>query len=436
MSRPESRPPLRVAVAGLGHVGSETVRLLRSCGAGKDAEARLTAVCDRRVQSRADRLGLPKSVARVADCRRLLSDPDIDAVVELFGGVRTARPLVLGALRAGKHVVTANKHLMAEHWREISQAAARSGAALRFEAAVAGGIPILQAVRSGLAANRIESVCGILNGTTNFILSRMARTGCEMEQALKEAQRLGMAEADPSKDIDGTDSAHKVSILASLLTGGWVPPSRIPKHGIAGLQAEDIRFGKQRLSCAVRLIGTARTHGRSPGVEAHVQPTFVPLNHPLAAVHDGYNAVLVQASSAGDLMFYGQGAGPGPAASAVVADILSIGRDRLRGPRVERPAPGPIAVVSAAAESPASYYLKFRVRDVPGALSKISGMLSRCGISISSIHQERAPGGGRSVPVMITTHPAARAHLDRARAAITALRPVSKAHSCIRILQA
>ncbi|OGR58638.1 MAG: hypothetical protein A2X36_00610 [Elusimicrobia bacterium GWA2_69_24] len=429
---------LNIAVAGLGNVGAETVRLILKQRAGFAARTGvrlgLSWVCDRSVREKARHLGLPSRVRLTRDPSRILRDPGVDLVVELFGGQREAKALVLGALRAGKHVVTANKLLLSHCWGELAGASAAAERSIGFEAAVAGGIPIIQAIRSGLAANRIDSVSGILNGTTNYILSRMAHEGCELREALAEAQRLGMAERDPKLDLDGTDTAHKVSVLASMLTGRWLPHRRIPRVGIERIEAEDIRFGLATLGRTVRLIGTVALDWRSspPVVEAHVQPVLVPLRHPLAAVHGGYNALLVQASSAGDLMFYGKGAGPGPAASAVLADILAIGGGTTPGMGI----PCAEGSLRLAAESPAPRYLKLRVKDVPGALSGIAGILGRAGISIARIHQDvHTEARSRFVPVMITTHETTRRQIELAWRQLRALDSVAPTHTCLRMLQ-
>lgn len=428
--------PLKVAVAGLGFVGRESARLLwsrRADYASRGAYIRLVAVCDRKASSKAQTLGLPKSVRRLSDYRELTRDPDIDVVVELFGGLPHAKRLVLDSLAAGKDVVSANKLLISTRYDEIRRAAGKAQRRVFFEAAVAGGIPILQSLREGLAANEITSAYGIFNGTTNYILSQMAHNGCEMLEALKEAQRLGMAEKDPTMDLNGSDTMHKVSIIASILTGRWVPPSKVSRIGIEHIEGEDIRYAINRLGHTVRLIGTVAVRGtaKAPFVEAHVQPTLIPFDHPLAAVHGGYNAALVQTSEAEDLMFYGKGAGPGPAASAVVGDVLALSR-----PSEE---PAGFAKRSGektryALECDAPYYLKLLVNDVPGALSKITGALGRHGISISEINQPGQKSSGQAVPVMITTHATSRHKIDAARKEITRLSAVSSRHSCLRFL--
>ncbi len=431
---------MRVAVAGLGNVGGETARLLSSRWAAYAAEGapvRLVAVADQKIAARARRLGISRSVRRLRSHAGLLTDPRIDVIVELYGGIGDARRLVLAALKNGKHVVTANKHLISKYGTEIFRAAEKAERSVYFEGAVAGGIPILSALRTGLAANRISSVYGIFNGTTNYILSKMANEGCEMSDALKEAQRLGMAESDPTLDLNGSDTMHKVSIVASLITGRSIRPERISRQGIENLESEDMRYAVERLRHTIRLVGTVGIDwdARPLRVEAHVQPTLIGFEHPLASVHGGYNAVLVNTSSAGDLMFYGLGAGPGPAASAVIADILTLARRQAQGqeaaaPRTAR-TPGAYRHVP---ECEAPFYLKLRVRDVPGALSKITGLLGKNGISIAEIHQPGQNRPGRAVPVMITTHATSRARIDRARAAIIRLAAVSRRHTCLRFL--
>lgn len=420
-----------VAVFGLGNVGGETARLLRTrkteLSARLGAPLELKWVVSRRAGAAAKRLGLPASVRRAKTGTEALRDPSVDVVVELFGGLNAARRLVLDAFAAGKHVVTANKHLVSERYEELDRAARRAGRGFAFEAAVAGGIPIVGAIRDGLAANRVERVTGIFNGTTNYILSKMAHDGCEMRAALLEAQRLGMAERDPTMDLNGTDTTHKIAILGSMLSGRWVEPRKVAREGIERVEAEDIAFATGRLGHTVRLIGCVAPSKDGGSVEAHVQPTLIPLEHPLAAVHGGYNAVMIQASSAEDLMFYGKGAGPGPTASAVLADVLSVARGD--GAPAPRPTRGRAKIVP---ECPAPYYLKLRVADVPGALSAITGKLGKEGVSIAQIYQNDR--GARWVPVMILTHTTSRDHLDRALAAIVKLPTVSASRTRLRIL--
>ena len=428
-----------VALCGMGTVGREAARLLwagRSrFSARLGAELRLAWVCDRQAAREARALGLGASVRRTADWRQAVCDPSVDVVVELFGGYEEPRKLVRAALAAGKGVVTANKLLLSRRWDELTGAARRSGAPLHFEAAVAGGIPIIRSLRDGLAADRVDEVHGILNGTTNFILTAMAHSGTPFQEAVREAQRLGYAERDPSLDLDGTDAAHKVAVLGSLLTGRWLPPGSVARQGIGGVEPDDIAWCVSELKRTVRLVGTAavRRRGPEPLLEAHVRPTLLPLLHPLAGVHGSHNALLVRAASAGELMFYGAGAGAGPTASAVLADVLAAAAEVLAGPREPGRGARAQAPCGTAAEADAAHYLRFMVKDVPGALARIAGTLGRLGVSIARVHQDDPPGGSRPVPVRLVTHAAPRALIDRARGAAAALPIVTGTHACLRL---
>lgn len=427
---------INVAVAGLGFVGNETVRLLvknkEKFALRLGARLSVAAVCDRQVAREARRLGLSSSILRTTNPQAITAHPGIDIVVEVLGGLEAPRKLVLGALRSGKHVVTANKRLLSHCWREIEAASARHGGRVYFEGSVAGGIPILQALDNSLAANSIEAVYGILNGTTNYILSR-AEEGLSPEEALREAQRLGLAEKDPSMDLNGTDTAHKVSVLASLMTGAWIHPDKITREGILNVDREDFEFAKKELGRTVRLLGVLRLHWKKPvQVEAHVYPTLVPLGHPLAAVHGEYNALLVKASSAGDLMFYGKGAGPGPAASAVVGDVFMLARDILGAVPAKNPLSRSAALVPIE-NSVSPFYLRLHVQDKPGVLAGITAALGLRGISIASIHQSDTPKA-HGIPVVITTHPTSQGAFARALKGILALKTVSRRHTVLRML--
>ncbi|MDD5627760.1 MAG: homoserine dehydrogenase [Elusimicrobia bacterium] len=427
---------LRLAVAGLGVVGSETVRLLKSRRESLcrrlGARLELVAVCDRRVAAEARRLGLPASTRRLTDPARLPALPGLDAVVELLGGLDAPRRLVLSCLRRGLGVVTANKRLLAQSWDELRRAAGQGRGRLHFEASVAGGIPILKALDLSLAGDRVEAVYGILNGTTNFILSRMSE-GMTPAAALRRAQELGLAEKDPSLDLSGQDSADKVSVLASLVTGSWLRPGQVRTQGIADVGPEDMAFAETELGRRAKLLVVARftgRDGREPRVEAFVGPALVPLEHPLAAVADEFNAVLVRAASAGDLMFYGKGAGAGPAASAVLGDIMALGRELVSGAAPASPQPGPAPRL---ADSDCAFYLRLGALDRPGVLSAVTAALGRLGISIATINQ---PGGcdPKSVPIIITTHPASPGTFGRALRDILALPSISRRHTVMRLL--
>lgn len=428
---------LSVAVAGLGTVGRETVKLLRERRAelrGRlGAELRLVAVADRAAAREARALGLPASVARFTDPLAMARRAPADLTVELLGGYDASRRFALEVLGRGGALVTANKRLLAYAWPELARAAARPGARLAFEGAVAGGIPVLRALELSFSGDRVLGLDAILNGTTNYILTR-CEEGLSAAAALKEAQALGFAEKDPSLDLSGRDAAQKLSVLAGLVTGGWLKPESFPVDGIEAVEARDVAYARERLGCAVRLLASLSFSGTgsAPRVEAGVFPTLVPLAHPLAAVRRQYNALLVRAESAGDLMFYGRGAGAGPTASAVLADVFVTARDLLGGLPSPRPGPRPLALASPD-DSVSGFYLRLEVRDRPGALARIAGALGRESVSIAAIHQDRASGAA-AVPVMITTHPAARGRFERARRRILGLGDVARRHCAMRIL--
>lgn len=428
---------ITVAVAGLGNVGRETVRLLRE----RRAELRerlgahlvLTAVADRDARREAKALGLPASVARFTDPAAMARRCGADLHVELLGGYDAPRRFALETLGRGAALVTANKRLLAYAWPELSAAAAKSGARLAFEGAVAGGIPVLRALELSFSGDRVLGVDGILNGTTNYILTR-CEEGLSAEAALKEAQERGFAEKDPTLDVSGGDAAQKLCVLAGLVTGGWLKPGAFPVAGIEAVTARDVAYARERLGSAVRLVASLRFSGTpaAPRVAAGVSPTLVPLGHPLAAVRREYNALLVHTASAGDLMFYGKGAGAGPTASAVLADVFVTARDLLGGLTTPRPGPRRLAIASPD-EAESGFYLRLQVKDRPGALARIAGALGREKVSIAAIHQDRASGAA-AVPVMITTHPAPRGDFERARRRILALGDVAPRHCAMRIL--
>ena len=432
---------VRVGVAGLGTVGFEAARLLLErrgeFRAKLGAEIELAAVCDRKVEAEARRLRLPRQVFRSRDPLALAEHPSLDIVVETIGGLADARALVLRSLERGKHVVTANKRLLSHHWNEIVRASERRRRHLRFEGAVAGGIPILNALHQSLAANRIQRVLGILNGTTNYLLTRMAHEGISFQDALADAQRLGLAERDPSMDLDGTDAAHKVSVIASLVASRWLPSADVSHAGIVGIETEDIVYAQRELGRAVRLLGVAAFDWKAQpaAVTGFVAPTLVPLEHPLAAVHGEYNAVIVETSAAGDLMFYGKGAGAGPAGSAVVGDVFMLAQQILSEASIASCDPlwaqgAPIRAGSID-DTSCSHYLRLEVADRPGVLARIAGTLGRSGISIAQIHQELGRGRAK---VYLTTHPALHRKMRRAVSELRRLSFVSPRHGWMRML--
>ncbi|MFM8246091.1 MAG: homoserine dehydrogenase, partial [Burkholderiaceae bacterium] len=364
------------------------------------------------------------SVEIVSDARRVVTDPNIDIVVELIGGDGIARELVMTAIANGKHVVTANKALLAKHGTEIFRAAEEQGVMVAFEAAVAGGIPIIKALREGLTANRIQWIAGIINGTTNFILSEMRDKGLDFDVVLKQAQALGYAEADPTFDIEGVDAAHKATIMAAIAFGVPVQFEKAYVEGITKLSATDIRYAEQ-LGYRIKLLGIARK--LAAGIELRVHPTLIPASRLIANVEGAMNAVLVRGDAVGATLYYGKGAGAEPTASAVIADLVDITRLATADPEHRVPylafqsnemADTPILPMS---EVTTSYYLRMRVADKPGVLADVTRILAEASISIDAMLQKEAGEGETQTDLIILTHETQEKHIDRAIAAIEQL---------------
>ena len=428
--------PLRIGIAGLGTVGAGTVRLLRANAeliAGRAGRDLVVSAVTARDPGR-DR-GIDLSEVRWhRDALELARDPDLDVVVELIGGAEgTARAVVETALSCGRPVVTANKALIAIHGAELAATAERAGVALAFEAAVAGGIPVIKALREGLAADRLLRIGGILNGTCNYILTQMRETGRDFAAVLEEAQALGYAEADPSTDIDGIDAAHKLAILAALAFGRPVDFASVHVEGIRGIGAVDIGFATE-LGYRIKLLGIAR---RGPqGVETRVHPCLVPNRAPIAQVEGVFNAVVAEGEFVGRLMLEGRGAGAGPTATAVVADLIDIARGSLV------PAWGASSgALSTLTSVPMSacrgdYYLRLTVRDRPGVIAEITAVLRDCGVSLKSMLQHGQAGSAspdEAVPIVLVTHETSESAMRDALARIAALEVVLEAPAMIRI---
>lgn len=415
---------MKVGLLGLGVVGGGTWNVLRRNGeeiarrAGRQIEVVRVAVRD--VAKARERVG--QDVVIGDDPFEVVRDPKIDIVVELIGGVTLARELVLEAIAHGKHVVTANKALLALHGTEIFEAASNKGVMVAFEAAVAGGIPIIKAIREGLTANRIEWVAGIINGTTNYILSEMRTNKLTFAQALQQAQQLGYAEADPSSDIQGIDAAHKLTLLASMAFGIPVQFSKAYVEGITELSDEDIETAQQ-LGYRIKLLGITRR--RTDGIELRVHPTLVPAQSMLANVEDAMNAVLVSGDAVGQTLYYGKGAGEEPTASAVVADLVDVTRLHTADPeqRVPHLAFQPDAMVDIPIlpidEVVSSYYLRMTVDDVPGVLADIARELANAGISIGSMIQQPSEQG--HAKLVFLTHAAVEKSVNRAISTIESM---------------
>jgi homoserine dehydrogenase len=418
--------PIQVGLLGIGTVGSGTFSVLNRNQeeirrrAGRGIEITMVADLD---TARAQTIVGDRAKV-VADAREVIANPDIDIVVELIGGYGIAKTLVLEAIAAGKHVVTANKALLAVHGSEIFAAAHAKGVMVGFEAAVAGGIPIIKALREGLTANRIEWIAGIINGTTNFILSEMRDKGLDFAVVLKEAQRLGYAEADPTFDIEGIDAAHKATIMSAIAFGVPVQFAKAHVEGITQLQAADIRYAEQ-LGYRIKLLGI--TKRRDHGIELRVHPTLVPAKRLIANVEGAMNAVVVQGDAVGTTLYYGKGAGSEPTASAVIADLVDITRLHTADPdhRVPHLAfqPDRLAdtTILPVSEVVTAFYLRLQVADEAGVLSKITTTLAEHDISIDALLQRESAEGERQTDVIILTHDTIEGRMREAIAKMQAL---------------
>ncbi|WP_354684481.1 homoserine dehydrogenase [Cupriavidus necator] len=421
--------PIKVGLLGIGTVGSGTFNVLKRNQeeirrrAGRGIEIAMVADLN---TERAREL-TNGEVEIVSDANEVVNRPDIDIVIELIGGYGIARELVLKAIENGKHVVTANKALLAVHGNEIFEAARRKGVMVAFEAAVAGGIPIIKALREGLTANRIQWIAGIINGTTNFILSEMRDKGLDFDVVLKEAQQLGYAEADPTFDIEGVDAAHKVTLMSAIAFGMPVQFDKAHVEGITKLAATDIKYAEE-LGYRIKLLGITRR--REDGVELRVHPTLVPASRLIANVEGAMNAVLVQGDAVGATLYYGKGAGAEPTASAVIADLVDVTRLHTADPnhRVPHLAFQPDELSSVPVlpieEINSSYYLRMRVSDETGVLAEITRILAEGGISIDAMLQKESREGEPQTDIIILTHITREKHVNAAIARIEALHTV------------
>jgi homoserine dehydrogenase len=414
--------PIKIGLVGFGTVGAGTWAVLRrnqeeiSRRAGRGIE--VVAVTRRDLEAARAQIGTEARV--VSDPLAIARDPEIDIVVELIGGTGTAREVVLEAIAHGKHVVTANKALLALHGNEIFAAAQAKGVMVAFEAAVAGGIPIIKTLREGLAGNRIEWVAGIINGTTNFILSEMRSKGLDFDEVLKEAQRLGYAEADPTFDVEGVDAAHKLTLLSAIAFGIPVQFDKAHVEGIRGLSALDIKYAEQ-LGYRVKLLGITRRRDELGGIELRVHPTLIPSSRLIANVEGAMNAVLVQGDAVGSTLYYGKGAGAEPTASAVVADLVDVTRLATADPdhrvphlafQADRLSDVPLLPMAGVRSA---YYLRLRVADETGVLSRITTILAENDISIDAVLQRESHEGERQTDLIILTHVTVEERMDRAQ---------------------
>ena len=427
---------VRVGLLGCGNVGAALVQLVEDRGpeiaARTGVRLELARVAVRSL-TRKRPVHLDDGVLTV-DAAEVVADPNVDLVVEVMGGIEPARELILAALAAGKPVVTANKELLANHGAELFAAANTAGVDLLFEAAVAGGIPIMRPLRESLVGEEVRRVMGIVNGTTNFILTQMSEHGTSYAEALAEAQQLGYAERDPTADVEGYDAGAKAAILASLAFGAKVVAGDVYHEGISGITPTDIDFAR-RLGYVIKLLAIAELVGEPDGTEAvavRVHPTMVPLSHPLAGVRDSFNAVFVEGAAVGDLMFYGRGAGGDPTGSAVLGDLIDAATNLGKGTHaslislVRRP-------IRPIDELLTSYYLNLDVHDRPGVLRAIAEVFERHGVSIRSMEQE---GTGDTARLILITHEAREADVQATLEDIRGLDVILNVTSVLRVIGA
>ena len=429
-SRPDAAPALRVGVLGSGTVGTQVVRLLLEqaddFAARSGARLEVTGVAVRNLDAPRDP-SVPRALL-TDDVTAVATGNDI--VIELIGGIEPARTLTLAAFKSGASVVTGNKALIAAHGPELYDAAAAAGTDFYYEAAVAGAIPVVYALRESMAGDRVTSVLGIVNGTTNYILDEMSAKGLSFEEALACAQELGYAEADPTADVDGLDAAAKAAIIASLAFHTRVGLSDVQVEGIRDVTADDIREAHAS-GCEIKLLAIAqcRDDAHARGVSVRVHPSLVPAANPLASVHGAFNAVLIEAESAGRLMFYGQGAGGAPTASAVLSDVVAAAFHRVNGGQAPRESNYADLPILGPASAVTRYQVQLRVDDQPGSLAIVAGVFADNEVSINSVRQS-AYVGGRDAIVTIVTHPAGVFHLD---AAVDALRDEARVPEVVSV---
>ena len=430
--------PVRIGVLGLGTVGGGTVNVLSRNGAEIERRAGRGIVVARAAARSLDKQRICRTdgIALTTDPFEIVRDPDIEVVVELIGGFDPSRQLVLEAIERGKHVVTANKALIATHGNEIFESAHEHGVVVAFEAAVAGGIPIIKALREGLAGNRIEWLAGIINGTSNFILTEMRDRGSAFTDVLREAQRLGYAEADPTVDVEGVDAAHKLAILAAIAFGTPLAFESVYAEGITHVTLEDVGYA-ETLGYRIKHLGIARR--TRAGVELRVHPTLVPERELIANVNGVMNAVLVQGDAVGRTLYNGPGAGAEPTASAVVADLVDVVRALTTDPNNRVPhlafQPGSLAQVPVLPidEHEIAYYLKMLASDKPGVLAEIATIFGAAGISIEAVVQPEPPRGAAQAKLVMLTHRVRERQMREAVARIEALPVIEGAVTCIRM---
>lgn len=422
---------IKIGLLGFGNVGSGVYKIIEQNGSeiqhregfGLKVAKILVRDMNKKRSVQAD------SALFTSDIKEIIHDPEISVVAEFMGGTEPAREYILEALENKKTVVTANKELMARHWPELEKAARKNKVGLYYEASVAGGIPIIKVMNESLQANRVQEIMGIINGTTNFILTKMSEEGRAFEEVLAEAQRLGYAENDPTADVEGFDAMYKLSILSSIAFHARVHLDNIYREGISGITVKDIAYGRE-LGFAIKLLAIAKKQGTI--IEARVHPTFVPVNHPLAAVRDSFNAVFIKGDAVGNLMLYGRGAGDLPTGSAIVSDIVTachrIGRHRYTTFFNEDKSSSEVCFND---NWETEFFVHFTVKDKPGVLAKIAGIFGKYEVSIASVIQKECNGGG--VPLIFITHKAKELFMKKAVEDISLEKDVISLENIIRV---
>jgi homoserine dehydrogenase len=430
---------VNLGLIGLGTVGTGVMELLQRndpiIKQKVGTEISVAAICDKDP----DRLRLARQMKignsiLTKDFRQILNNPKIDIVIELIGGYEPARRIVLAAIKRGKHVVTANKALLARNWAEIFSEAQKHRVLIYFEASVGAGIPVIQALNEGLSANKIKAILGILNGTTNYILTKMSKEELDFKSALAQAKKAGFAEADPSMDLEGIDTLHKLAILGSIAFGTQVNLEDVYCEGITHIDQEDMRYGRTEFGYVLKLLAILKATNK--GIDVRVHPTFIPEEHLLTSVDEEYNAVYITGDAVGETMFYGKGAGQMPAASAVVSDIIYLSRNVYNNIAGRVPYvlcdPKKMLNLLDINEIETKYYIRFTVVDRPGVLSKISGVLGKNGVSIASVFQKES-ASSREVPIIMVTHRAKEGDIRKALREIDRLEVVKRKSRFIRI---
>ncbi len=422
-----------IALLGLGTVGGGTYRILQKNhemikkSEGIDLEVR--CVLERNMD-RCRELGVDESIVST-DIERVVNDPEIKIVAEFFGGIEPARSFLIKCLLAGKSIVTANKEMFAKHWHELEEAARKGKAGLYFEASCVGGVPIIRTLQESMQGNNILSLKGIINGTTNFILSKMSDTGADYAETLKEAQDLGYAEANPSADVDGFDAMYKLSILSSLAFRRKVPLDIIYREGISGVSVEDINYGKE-FGLTLKLLGIAKQHSDGR-VEARVHPVFIPNDQPLATVKGSFNAVHVVGDAVGDIMLYGRGAGDLPTGSAIVSDIVYAAGQKTHKLSCFKNNGLHIPNREFVRDFESEYYIRMTLKEAPGVLSQVTGIFGKNDVSLRSVIQKGDINAEGNVTIIYETHVTTESNLDKAIRKIEKLPCVAGVHSIIRI---